>query len=146
MAWAVRDRLRAAHVAMGWVGGVVAYPAVVGVVVFAGYVLGLTPGPARPPVSEPLLLAWGAALAPLLEEGLYRGWLLPALAARVGGLPALAFSSACFALPHAGAWELLATFLVGLGLGAVFLATRSLGLCVGLHAGLNAVALLRGVP
>lgn len=146
VAWTLREPPRLAHVALGWLGGVGAFPLVVGLVVLVGHTLGLEPGAARPAVSEPLLFAWGVALAPLLEEGLYRGWLLSALAPRVGRLAAVAFSSVCFALPHGGPWDLLATFLVGLGLGSVFLATRSLGLCVGLHAGLNTAGLLRGVP
>lgn len=146
IAWAVRTPPRLTHVAWGWIGGVLAFPPVVALIVGIGHALALESGAARPPVTQPALFAWGVALAPLLEEGLYRGWLLPALAARAGTLPALVFSSLCFALPHGGAWDVLATFLVGIGLGGVFLATRSLGACVGLHMGLNTVGLLRGVP
>jgi membrane protease YdiL (CAAX protease family) len=76
-------------------------------------------------------------LGPLLEEALYRARLLPALRAALGAPLALLLSSALFALPHGDPWLVLAAFGVGLALGAAFLATRSLALCVAYHAGLN---------
>ncbi len=80
-------------------------------------------------------------LAPMAEELVYRERLLPALAARVGALPALLISSAAFALPHLEAWSLLASSLVGLWLGLLWLGTRSVALCIGVHSGLNLASL-----
>ena len=45
-----------------------------------------------------------------------------------------------FALPHVQPWAVLGTFLVGCGLGSVERHSRRLGLCIGIHAGLNAAA------
>jgi membrane protease YdiL (CAAX protease family) len=83
-------------------------------------------------------------LAPVLEELLYRERLLPALRERLGAPLAVALSSLLFALPHLESWSLLGTFLVGLALGPVYLASGSVGLCIGLHAGLNLAALVYG--
>jgi hypothetical protein len=40
----------------------------------------------------------------------------------------------------------LATSLVGLGLGLLMLAGGSVALCIGLHAGLNLAAVVCGIP
>jgi hypothetical protein len=82
--------------------------------------------------------------APVFEELLYRERLLPALRPHVGRAPALVLASALFALPHAEAWTMLATFCVGLFLGALQLACGRAGLCIGYHAGANAAVLLVG--
>ncbi len=86
------------------------------------------------------------ALAPTFEELLYRERLLPALSARIGRSAALVVSSALFALPHLGAWSMLATFCVGLFLGILQLVARRVALAIGYHAGANAAALFCGVP
>jgi hypothetical protein len=70
------------------------------------------------------------ALAPIFEELVYRGRLLPALRARIRLLPAIVASSALFAIPHLDRWSVLGTFLVGLALaldpGAAALAGAAL--------------------
>lgn len=78
------------------------------------------------------------ALAPLFEELLYRERLLPALRARLGAPLALLATSALFAAPHLEPWNVLGAFLVGLALGALFLASGRVELAIGYHAGLNA--------
>ncbi len=77
------------------------------------------------------------ALAPAFEEWLYRGRLLAALEPRVGRWAAVVVSAACFALPHATPVRMLGTFLAGLALGLVWLATRRVSPCTALHVGLN---------
>jgi len=126
--------------------GFVALPAWLALVALTGDALGL-PAP-RPPALAATPASWLAhvALAPLFEELLYRERLLPALRARLGAPLALVVSSAAFAAPHLEAWSVLTTFGVGLALGALFLATRRIGLCVAAHAGLNAAALVSGLP
>ena len=47
-----------------------------------------------------------------------------------------------FAVTHLEAWHVLGTFVVGLGLGAAMRRWNSLALCIGLHMGLNAAALV----
>jgi len=126
--------------------GFVALPAWLVIVAVAAVALGLPPP--RASVGPHAACVWLAnvALAPLFEELLYRECLLPALRARVGTLLALVLSSALFAAPHLEPWSVLTTFLVGLALGAVFLATDRVELCVAHHAGLNAAALACGLP
>jgi membrane protease YdiL (CAAX protease family) len=144
----VRLAARAAPAcALGLVAGFASYPAWLAACL--AWVLALGIEPARPgaqqmPSAARCLAA--LALAPLVEELLYRGRLLPPLRARLGAGPALALTSALFALPHAEPAPIAACLLVGAGLGALRLASRSLALCVGLHAGLNLAALLSGLP
>jgi membrane protease YdiL (CAAX protease family) len=112
-----------------------------------GSALGLPPRAALAAAPGPLRMLCDVGLGPLLEEALYRARLLPALRTALGAPLALLLSSALFALPHGDPWLVLAAFGVGLALGAAFLATRSLALCVAYHAGLNlaAAAWLRGL-
>jgi membrane protease YdiL (CAAX protease family) len=132
--------------ALGAVAGFASYPAWILLIGAAGAALGLrpTPPPARP--SDPLLLVATLGLAPIFEEVLYRERLLLALRSRIPAVLAVAISSLLFALPHLEPWSMLATSLVGLALGALMLARRSLALCIGLHAGLNLAAFLFGIP
>ncbi len=126
--------MSAAGLATGWT----LLPGLAAVVLWVGDGLGL-PGPWPRGVGHgPGLLAATVVLAPLFEEIIYRDRLLPALVVRVGRGPALLFSSAAFALPHATAWAILGSLIAGLVLGSARLAGRNnLGLCVGIHAGLN---------
>jgi membrane protease YdiL (CAAX protease family) len=132
--------------ALAGAAGFVALPAWLALVAIAGRALGLEP-PA-PPALAATPAAWLAhvALAPLFEELLYRERLLPALRARVGAPLALVLGSAAFAAPHLEAWSVLTTFAVGLALGALFLATRRIELCIAAHMGLNAAVLVCGLP
>src|SRR5262245_59165875 len=119
--------------------GFAALPAWLALVAALGGAVGLAP--ARAGVGAPDASAWLAnvALAPVLEELLYRERLLPALRARVGAPAALALSSAAFAAPHLEPWSVLTT-------GCVFLATGGVEPCIAGPAGLNAAALACGLP
>ena len=132
--------------ALAALAGFASYPLWILLIGAAGTALGLRPipPPARP--SDPLLLVATLGLAPVFEEVLYRERLLLALRSRIGAVPAVAISSLFFALPHLEPWFLLATSLVGVALGALMLAGRSLALCIGLHAGLNLAAVAFGIP
>jgi membrane protease YdiL (CAAX protease family) len=116
----------------------------------AGGALGLDPAwlgaPVAPLAGEPSLWIAGVVLAPLFEERLYRGHLLAPLRGRLGATGALAVTSALFALPHLAPWNVLGTFLGGLGLGAFALASGGLVLPIAVHAGLNLAAVSGGVP
>jgi membrane protease YdiL (CAAX protease family) len=126
--------------ARGWLAGVVGYKGWQASIVVLGLAAGLQPAAvsqADPGFSALLRIC---VLAPVWEEALYRGRLLPALARRVGAPAAVALSSLAFALPHVQPWAVLGTFLFGCGLGSVERHSRRLGLCIGIHAGLNAAA------
>jgi membrane protease YdiL (CAAX protease family) len=130
--------------ALAFGAGFVALPAWLAAAAFAGGALGWPPPRAPAPGGADWLAH--VALAPLLEEWLYRERALPALRRRLGAPAALAASSALFAAPHLEAWSVLTAFGVGLALGALRLACGRVGPCVAAHAGLNAAALVCGLP
>ncbi|MFM1812549.1 MAG: hypothetical protein RLZZ336_1487, partial [Cyanobacteriota bacterium] len=72
-------------------------------------------------------------LAPLFEETLFRGVLLPVLARRWGGGWGVLLSAAAFALAHLSLGELLPLFVLGLGLGWLRLQSGRLGASVLMH-------------
>ncbi len=80
-------------------------------------------------------------VAPVTEELVFRGWLLPALQARYGTRVALVWSSVLFGIVHGWPGAIYAT-LGGLILGIVALRTRSTLASIALHAGINATPLL----
>jgi membrane protease YdiL (CAAX protease family) len=124
----------AAGLATGWT----LLPGLASVILWVGDGLGFSGPWPRGGGHGPAHLAATVVLAPLFEEIVYRDRLLPALVARVGRGPGLLLSSAAFALPHATPWAILGSFGAGLVLGGTMLAGRNnLGLCVGIHAGLN---------
>jgi membrane protease YdiL (CAAX protease family) len=132
--------------ALGALTGFVSYPAWILLIASIGSALGLEPVPPPPRPGDTLLLVSVLGFGPVFEELLYRERLLLALRERVGAGIAVAISSLCFALPHLEPWAMLATGIVGLGLGALMLARRSVALCIGLHAGLNLAAVVCGIP
>jgi len=140
----LRPALAPALLACG--AGFASLPAWLALLAPAGSALGLAPRSSLPAPAGVLRALCDVGLGPLLEETLYRGRVLPALRAATGAPLALLLSSALFALPHGDAWLTLAAFGLGLALGGAHLATRSLAVCVGYHAGLNlaAAALVRG--
>jgi uncharacterized protein len=73
-------------------------------------------------------------LAPLFEETLFRGVLLPVLGARWGVGAGLLASALTFALAHLSLGELAPLLVLGLGLGWLRLRTGRLAPCVLMHA------------
>ncbi|QPN66808.1 CPBP family intramembrane glutamic endopeptidase [Synechococcus sp. CBW1006] len=83
--------------------------------------------------------ATAMVLAPLFEETLFRGVLLPVLARRLGGTGGVLGSAALFALAHLSLGELAPLFVLGLGLGWLRLRSGRLGACVLMHGLWNAL-------
>ena len=81
-------------------------------------------------------------VAPVTEELLFRGWLLPDLNEAYGKVPALVWSSVLFGLVHVEPSAVLYATVGGLVLGAVALRTKSTLASIGMHAGVNALPLL----
>lgn len=73
-------------------------------------------------------------LAPLFEETLFRGVLLPVLAQRWGGLWAVLISALVFSVAHLSIGELPPLFVLGLGLGWLRLQSGRLGASVLMHS------------
>lgn len=80
-------------------------------------------------------------MAPLTEEPLFRGIVLRGLLRRHGAGASCVVSALLFALIHLNPPQLLPAFLLGLLLAGVYLRTKSLWPCVGLHAVINCVPL-----
>ncbi len=71
----------------------------------------------RDPVALACLALTALVLAPLFEETLFRGVLLPVVGRRWGGPAAVVASAAIFAVAHLSLSELAPLFVLGLGLG-----------------------------
>lgn len=88
------------------------------------------------------MVFFGIAVAPLVEELFFRGFLYPVLARGLGILPSVGLTAAAFALLHEGqlahAWApLLVLFIVGTVLTAARAWTRSVATGVLVHVGYN---------
>ena len=90
----------------------------------------------------------GIALAPVAEELLFRGVLLPFLSPRIGLTASVLSTALLFAALHFNAAAFLPIFLLGLGLGALYALTGHILAPVTLHALFNGVnlALLMHLP
>ncbi len=90
---------------------------------------------------EAIILA--VILAPLLEEGLFRGAVLQGLTRTRGPRSASTWTAIFFAVFHIyNPWQLLPTFFLGLVLAWLVLTTGSLWASVAVHGLFNAVSLL----
>jgi len=88
------------------------------------------------------MIFFGIAVAPLVEELFFRGFLYPVLARHLGILPSIGLTSAAFALLHEGqlahAWApILVLFIVGTTLTAARAWTRSVATGLLIHVGYN---------
>ena len=153
LAWLLATRRRAPDAAgrpgpvVGIAAGYASLPAWCVLSGTAAGALGLAPGPAvGPGAAAPALLPALLLVGPAFEELLYRERLTGALALHLPAWAAVMLSSAAFALPHPEPRQRVATFLVGIALGAAWLRWRSLPLCIGFHAGLNVGVVVAGVP
>ena len=96
----------------------------------------------RDPLALALLLLTAVVLAPLFEEVIFRGTLLPVLAGRVGSGTAVLLSALVFALAHLSIGELAPLTVLGIGLGLLRLRGGRLVSCVLMHALWNGVTFL----
>ena len=93
----------------------------------------------RDPLALALLAFTAVVLAPLFEELIFRGALLPVLATRLGALPAVVLSALLFGLAHISIGELAPLTVLGVGLALVRLSSGRLFPCVLMHALWNAI-------
>ena len=83
---------------------------------------------------------WSVFISSSIEEMFFRGLLLRGLCAKAGPAVALFVSSVLFGIAHLNVPQAAFAFGIGLILGAVYLMTRSVMLCVLMHAFINCVA------
>ncbi|MEB3318673.1 MAG: CPBP family intramembrane glutamic endopeptidase [Cyanobacteriota bacterium] len=81
-------------------------------------------------------------LAPLFEETLFRGVLLPVVARHLGARWGLLLSALVFAIAHLSLAELVPLSVLGVGLGLLRWQTGRLAACVCLHALWNSLTFL----
>ena len=88
---------------------------------------------APPHVLLPLTL-WLVLVGPVMEELLYRGYLLKQLSARLGDTRGLLLTSLLFALAHGSVWNVPSLFVGGLALGWTARRSGSLASCMLAHS------------
>ena len=81
-------------------------------------------------------------LAPVVEEVLFRGVVLPVMLQKNGVWMSLVGCSLLFAVVHGHLPAMLPLFALGMGLGAAYLYTGDLLVPIGMHALFNGVSLL----
>tara|TARA_Y100001968_G_C19451722_1_gene769140 strand:+ start:1007 stop:2365 length:1359 start_codon:yes stop_codon:yes gene_type:complete len=91
------------------------------------------------PISLFILLITTVILAPLFEEFIFRGILLPVLVNDLGQLFGVSMSALVFALAHLSIGELLPLFVLGLGLGVLRLTSGRLLPSVLMHSLWNGI-------
>jgi membrane protease YdiL (CAAX protease family) len=84
----------------------------------------------------------GSVVGPVLEEYLFRGVLLRGLLRNYAPWVAIGQSALLFGVFHFNPAQSLSAALLGLLLGWLYYRTRSLGLCIGLHALNNTFAFM----
>ncbi len=87
------------------------------------------------------LIALAVAIAPVAEEILFRGIVMPVLARHTGTVWALVASAAVFAALHMNLAAAAPLFVLGLVLGLAYLYSGSLTVPIALHAVFNSVSI-----
>ena len=93
----------------------------------------------RDPLALLLLAFTAVVLAPLFEETIFRGALLPVLARRFGALPGVLLSGLLFGMAHISVGELAPLTVLGIGLGVLRMSSGRLLPSVLMHGTWNAI-------
>jgi membrane protease YdiL (CAAX protease family) len=88
---------------------------------------------------EPLEVFTAVVAAPVLEETIFRGAILRALAQDIRPAFAVVASALLFSISHLVPTQFVGSLLLGLISGSVYVRSRSLCLCIAVHAAWNAV-------
>lgn len=86
------------------------------------------------------LVALGVAVAPVAEEVLFRGILMPLILRRLGSVPAVLLVALFFALLHFNVFAFVPLFVIGTGFGLSYLMSGDLRVPILMHALFNAVS------
>jgi membrane protease YdiL (CAAX protease family) len=84
--------------------------------------------------------------APLLEEALFRGWMLQELRKRFGARESICVSAGAFALAHGDSSRAIGQLVGGVLLGAIVVHTGRLWLAVAAHSAANLGAAVEAIP
>lgn len=76
-------------------------------------------------------------LAPVFEEIIFRGIMLDGLLERYSPTKSILLSSMLFGLVHLNPWQLVTGLVIGIFAGWIFYRTRSLAMCIIIHATAN---------
>lgn len=97
---------------------------------------------AQDPVALTLFFSTAAIAAPLFEEVLFRGFLLPSLTRYMPVWGAIVLSSFIFAAAHLSLSEILPLMVLGMILGVVYTRSRNLLAPMLLHSAWNSITML----
>jgi hypothetical protein len=97
---------------------------------------------AQDPMALALFFTTAAIAAPLFEELLFRGFLLPSLTRYMPVWGAIALSSFIFAIAHLSLSEVLPLMVLGIVLGIVYTRSRNLLAPMLLHSAWNSITML----
>ncbi|MGD1907715.1 MAG: type II CAAX prenyl endopeptidase Rce1 family protein [Leptolyngbyaceae cyanobacterium] len=97
---------------------------------------------AQDPITLGLFFFTAAVAAPLFEELLFRGFLLPSLTRYLPVWGAISLSSFIFAAAHLSLSEVLPLMVLGMVLGAVYTRSRNLVAPMVLHSAWNSITML----
>ncbi|MGF1460513.1 MAG: type II CAAX prenyl endopeptidase Rce1 family protein [Leptolyngbyaceae cyanobacterium] len=97
---------------------------------------------AQDPIALVIFFATASVAAPLFEEFLFRGFLLPSLTRYLSVWGAIAVSSLIFAVAHLSLSEVLPLTVLGMVLGVVYTRSRNLLAPMLLHSAWNSVTML----
>ena len=89
-----------------------------------------------------LLFITTVLLAPVFEELVFRGVLLPVLVSKIGKISGVLLSALIFALAHLSVGELPPLFVLGIGLGLMRLSSGRLFPCAFMHSLWNGVTFI----
>ncbi len=97
--------------------------------------------------TDPAMILLGCAIAPIVEEMLFRGVILRGFLQHYGRAPSIWGAAALFGVAHRNVYQFATALLVGALSGWLYERSRSLVPCITLHAAFNtAIVLLTNLP
>ena len=91
-----------------------------------------------------VLLLGGVLIGPICEEIIFRGIILEGLLTRYTTKKAIIYSALIFGIIHFIPIQVVNAFFIGIVLGWIYIKTKSLWVCIGIHILNNALAFFAG--
>ncbi|AID37435.1 CPBP family intramembrane glutamic endopeptidase [Candidatus Walczuchella monophlebidarum] len=84
--------------------------------------------------------------APIYEEILFRGiFLRKIFKTSISSIKSIFFSALLFGIMHLNPWQIIIAFLFGIFIGIIYIGTRSISICIFLHAIYNSMQILHSI-